>query len=99
MARQNKVANDVMHKKWVDSYTAQEIHDANLARLLLRRKYSAKVKPTIDDPRWPNKHMTPYVSYIKSRFHAPDLEAHNGKVRFTKIALEWKQLGAEERKV
>ncbi|KAK4158142.1 hypothetical protein C8A00DRAFT_39527 [Chaetomidium leptoderma] len=98
VGRQNKVANDVTYRNWVDSYTAQEIHDANLARHLLRRKHSAKIKPTIDDPRFPNKHMSSYVAYMKSRFHAPDLEAHTGQVRFTKIAAEWKQLGAEERK-
>lgn len=99
MGEKNKVTNEVNLKNWVDSHSAQEIREANLARQLLKRKYDIQVGPTIRDPRFPKPVMNGYAAYVKSRYHAPEYEGVSPTDRLIKIGQEWKKLSPEQRKV
>jgi hypothetical protein len=100
VAQQNKVANEINRKTWVDSYSVQQIHEANLARALLRRKYSIRAKHAIPDPRFPTKHVSAYISHFKARSRAPEFQSiASPQERLKAIADEWKHLDAEGRKV
>ncbi|KAL2178533.1 uncharacterized protein P884DRAFT_276449 [Thermothelomyces heterothallicus CBS 202.75] len=96
--RKNKVTNDVNFRNWVDSHTAHEIREANLARQLLRRKYSIQVGPTIRDPRFPKPALNGYAAYVKSRYHAPEYDGVKPSERLVRIGEEWKTLSPEQRK-
>lgn len=97
-AEENKVANQVTRRNWVDSYSADRIHKANLARRLLKKKYSVS-SLQIPDPRFPKRSLTVYVSYAKSRIASADLANLSAKEKIRTIAGEWKKLGPEERQV
>jgi hypothetical protein len=100
VAQQNKVANEINRKAWVESYTVHQIHEANLARNLLRRKYSIRAKYAIPDPRFPTKYSSAYISHFKARAHAPEFQAiRSPQEKLKAIADEWKNLDAEGRKV
>lgn len=86
-------------KKWVASRTVHEIHEANLARMHLRRKYNLTVKPTLNDPRYPKQALSAWAVFIKSRSSSPEIANEPVTTKFSKLAAEWKQMGAEERKV
>ncbi|KAK4144704.1 uncharacterized protein C8A04DRAFT_27643 [Dichotomopilus funicola] len=95
-AEENKVASSVAHRNWVDSYSPERIHKANLARKLLKKKHSVSSYP-ISDPRFPKRSLTLYVSYSKTRFFSPELANLSSRERIKTIAGEWKKLGPEER--
>jgi hypothetical protein len=98
-AQQNKVANEAVLRDWIQSRTVREIYEANLARHYLRRKFGI-AKSTFDDPRYPARPVNSWAAFVKSRYHgvseAGDL---NQQTKMVKLAQEWKQLSAEERKV
>jgi hypothetical protein len=96
--KKNSVANEVTMRNWVDSYTPQQIRQANLARMYLRRKHGVSLK-LIPDPRFPKGVLTGYMVYMKSRMNDPEYEGLDGKAKILKISPGWKQLSAEERKV
>ncbi|KAK4042101.1 hypothetical protein C8A01DRAFT_33865 [Parachaetomium inaequale] len=95
--KENSVANEVTMRNWVDSYTPQQIRQANLARMQLRRKYNVGLK-LISDPRFPKSVLTGYMAYMKSRINDPEFAGLDGQARIVKISPGWKQLSAEERK-
>ncbi|KAK4099778.1 hypothetical protein N658DRAFT_487369 [Parathielavia hyrcaniae] len=100
VAEQNKTANQVALREWIQTHPPQRIHDANLARKLLRRKHKASTGHFFADPRYPAKAMNSYAAFVKSRFHASDVDdPTTSQAKLTKISAEWKQLSAEERKV
>lgn len=86
-------------KNWVDSHTPWEIHVANRARMVLRRKYNVSARKTIPDPRYPKQPQTPFGIFLKAQHETRDF----GDVTFTEamsqIGAEWKKLTPEERKV
>lgn len=94
------MSSEISTKNWVDGYTVHEIHEANLARQLLRRKYGVHTKPTIPDSRFPTKYMNAYVSHFKARALSPEYQGvANQQEKLKMIAEEWKQLSPEARKV
>ncbi|KAK4128389.1 hypothetical protein N657DRAFT_19948 [Parathielavia appendiculata] len=96
---QNKIANKTALRNWLDNYTPQQIHEANLARKQLRRKHKIQTRPTFDDPRYPSRPLNSYAAFVKSRFHVSGInDPTSAKSTLLRIASEWKQLGAEERK-
>ncbi|KAL2134765.1 hypothetical protein VTI74DRAFT_10921 [Chaetomium olivicolor] len=97
-ANENKVANEVALRNWIDSYTPLQIRQANQARLLLKRKYNVNSKHQLPDDRFPAKACNPYIMFVKSRTHAPDLEGVHYQTKLSMIAKEWKALSDAERK-
>ncbi|KAK4250452.1 hypothetical protein C7999DRAFT_38526 [Corynascus novoguineensis] len=97
-SQKNKVIYEVNFRNWVDSHTVQEIREANLARQLLKRKYSIQAGQTIHDPRYPKQAINGYAAYVKSRYHAPEFEGVKPNDRVVRIGAEWRALSPEERK-
>ncbi|KAK3299027.1 uncharacterized protein B0H64DRAFT_386902 [Chaetomium fimeti] len=96
--QKNRTANEVTLKNWIDSRTAQDIRGANVARSTLKRMHSVSVKPTLPDPRFPKRPMTPYIAFIKARYAAHAFEDLSNPARVSKLSAEWNNLGAQERK-
>jgi hypothetical protein len=98
-AQQNKVANEVALKAFVESRTVYEIHEANLARSRLRTKHGKVGLLPFNDPRYPTRSLTSYFAFIKSRLRSPEFEGQLGQTRIVALAEQWKNMSAEERKV
>ncbi|AEO65322.1 4948b468-bb2d-4ba7-8b43-c2e639762a7c [Thermothielavioides terrestris] len=97
-ASQNKIANEIAKKNFIESRPVHEIRAANLARKALRRKFGVQRVGTLSDPRFPKQTVGPYFAYLKSRLHAADLAGLDHSAKTARLASEWKNLGEEERK-
>ncbi|KAL2262850.1 hypothetical protein VTK26DRAFT_9237 [Humicola hyalothermophila] len=97
-AEQNRLANEVAFKNWIDSHSPREIYEANRARSLLRRKYNKSVRHAIPDPRIPKAATPAFNFFIKTRYQSQEFAHERGSQVLPKLAAEWKSLSAEERK-
>ncbi|KAI0486230.1 hypothetical protein F4859DRAFT_361691 [Xylaria cf. heliscus] len=100
VAGQNKSANAVDYKAWVESHTAQEIFDANRARKSLKRKYNipkGAVK-LIRDDRLPKKPTTAFALYTKARWGSGEYSGVDVVGVARKIGVEWNALAPAQRK-
>ncbi|TGJ86969.1 hypothetical protein E0Z10_g1814 [Xylaria hypoxylon] len=101
-AAQNRVANAVAYKAWVESHSPQENYDANLARKNLKRKYNIpkRLVKLIRDERLPKKPAGAFSLFTKARWASGDYSAVSAPVTEVglKIVQEWRNLTAAERK-
>lgn len=96
-AEQNKNTVTATYKAWVETYTPDQINEANHARRLLKKKYDVPKRKLsvriIKDERQPKKPCTPLAYYVQSRFAAG---VHTRGTPVTDsikvIAAEWKAL-------
>ncbi|RYP05320.1 hypothetical protein DL765_009871 [Monosporascus sp. GIB2] len=100
-AEQNKRANAVAYKAWVESLTPDQVRAANRARILLKRKYNIPVGQVkhIRDDRQPKRPLTAYSLFTRARWSTGDFSGGGG-IRNTgpAIAQEWKKLPETEKK-
>ncbi|KAI1208828.1 uncharacterized protein F4807DRAFT_429649 [Annulohypoxylon truncatum] len=99
-AEQNKLSNAAAYKAWVENYTPQEIHTANNARRLLKKKHSFPPKSgvkLIRDERQPKQPTTPFSLFTKARWATGDFANKTISESAKQIGQEWKNLSAEER--
>ncbi|KAI8632086.1 hypothetical protein F5Y19DRAFT_492989 [Xylariaceae sp. FL1651] len=101
IADQNKTANAVAYKAWVESYTPEEIDAASRARKILKRKFGipkGHIK-VIHDDRQPKKPPTAFGLFTKARWASGELSKGSGSIgdAAREVAREWKNLSLAER--
>ncbi|KIW67663.1 hypothetical protein PV04_06895 [Phialophora macrospora] len=101
-ANQNKSKNEEAYKRWVQSYSALEIRQANNARRQLNRKAKAAgkkkhIKP-IQDDRTVHQPRNAYSYFFKERNDSGDLRGMSVAERGKLAGQEWKKLSAAEKK-
>ncbi|CAI4216766.1 unnamed protein product [Parascedosporium putredinis] len=94
----NRLANVDAYKAWVESHTAQQIHEANLARARLNRKHD-KSHRKISDDRQPKRPSTAYSLYVKARWASGEVSAVSAAEASKGLAAEWKGLSESEKQV
>ncbi|KAI5866852.1 hypothetical protein GGS23DRAFT_593585 [Durotheca rogersii] len=101
IVEQNKAANRAAYKKWVNSFTPAQIHDANKARKRLKRKYDIPkgFAKLIHDDRQPKRPASSFVLFTKARWASGDYANKPITESAKLIGQEWKNLSAEDRRV
>ncbi|KAI1096236.1 hypothetical protein F5B19DRAFT_438445 [Rostrohypoxylon terebratum] len=100
-AEQNKATNAAEYKAWVESYTPREIHAANHARKVLKKKHNyppkAGVKLIVDE-RLPKQPVTPYSLYTKDRWASGDFANKSIAESSKQLSAEWKNMSEADRR-
>jgi len=101
IANQNKAANNIALKQWIESHTPAQIYDANNARHLLKKKTATGhgKYTSITDMRIPKRRRSPLVLFTQSRWASGDLKGLKIADASPIITREWKALSASERKL
>jgi hypothetical protein len=98
IANQNKAANEVALKQWIESHTPEQIRLANNARRQLKTKDPRHYWPQIQDHRQPKHPRAALNFFLKERFASGDLKgismSENGRL----VAKEFAALSPSERK-
>lgn len=103
IATQNEVDNAAAYKKWVESYTPDQIRLANNARRALRSLVADGVKNIkhyrpIKDERQPKRASTPISLFLKDRWESGDFKGIKIVDAGKLISKEWEALSASEKK-
>ena len=100
-ANQNKAANDIQYRQWIESHPVDVIHKANLARQQLRRKASKHPMkwPKLNDDREVKGRTTAFIFFCKERRASGDFRGISVKDATKRIGQEWKESSAEQKKV
>lgn len=103
-ANQNKEANAITYKKWVETYTPEQIRLANNARYALKRRAAksmvekTKFSP-ISDSRQIKRPLQPYLQFVQERFKSGDFQGITLKDAGGRLGSEWKALSSSEKQV
>ncbi|KAH7330278.1 hypothetical protein BKA65DRAFT_554265 [Rhexocercosporidium sp. MPI-PUGE-AT-0058] len=101
IAAQNAAENKAMHKKWVESYTPDQIRLANNARRALRllAKDHKRVKslPAIEDERQPKGRASARAIYCGDRWASGDFKGISLSDASKLLAKEWDALPSSDR--
>ncbi|KAA8566858.1 hypothetical protein EYC84_009957 [Monilinia fructicola] len=99
IANENKAANSIAHKKWVESHTPEEIRLANLARLRIRRLTNKVSSPRIiKDDRAPKNRTLPLAIFVQERFRSGEFAGLKVTESVKRISDEYKELTPAQRK-
>ncbi|RAL63877.1 hypothetical protein DID88_003520 [Monilinia fructigena] len=99
IANENKAANLVTYKKWVESHTPEEIRLANLARLHMRRLTHKIATPKIiKDDRAPKNRTLPLAFFVQERFRSGEFAGIKVTESIKRISDEYKELTPTQRK-
>ncbi|KAL8794483.1 MAG: hypothetical protein Q9195_002956 [Heterodermia aff. obscurata] len=99
IANQNKAANAILYRQWVESHPVDVIHNANNARNLLHRrgpKHNCKW-PKLHDDREVKRPRTSFVYFSTDRRASGDFQGIAATEATKRIAQEWKELPAAQR--
>jgi hypothetical protein len=99
VANQNKAANAIAYKQWVESHTPEQIRLANNARTQLRTKDPLHTWKPIHDDRRPKRPSTPMVFFAKERYASGDLKGIPLGDNSRLVSREWAALSPSDRKV
>lgn len=107
IANQNKAENQAAYADWVQSYTPEQIRQANAARTVLKRKVSTDKsrKATgrglspIKDDRQIKRPNSPYLKFNIDRQNSGDFKGMPVAKASQLITQEWNALSAGEKKV
>ncbi|KAI9738687.1 MAG: hypothetical protein M1834_008192 [Cirrosporium novae-zelandiae] len=103
-ANQNKEANELAYKKWLESHTPDEIRKANLARLALRRQARTKGNKAgakyrlIKDDRLVKHPRTGYIYFVMERHSSGDLKNVEVSQLGKLFSREWNGMSNEDKK-
>ncbi|KAN0117406.1 hypothetical protein V8E51_003383 [Hyaloscypha variabilis] len=98
VANQNKAANAIAYKQWVESHTPEQIRLANNARTQLRTKDPLHTWKPIHDDRRPKRPSTPMVFFAKERYASGDLKGIPLGDNSRLVSREWAALSPSDRK-
>lgn len=103
-ANQKTAADQVARKQWIESHTPEQIHIANNARRLLKKKAKPSQKSLlrlsiIKDDRLPKRPILPRFFFAKEKFGSGDLKGLLLTDATKLITQEWDALSASEKKV
>ncbi|EGX90615.1 High mobility group, superfamily [Cordyceps militaris CM01] len=94
-AHENAATNKQALKQWIETYPAEAIYMANLARRRLARKLDKKRPALLQDDRLPKAAPSAYSLFIKSRHD--QVSAASPTDAFRQLAQQWKALPEAER--
>ncbi|KAI0889976.1 uncharacterized protein GGS22DRAFT_183325 [Annulohypoxylon maeteangense] len=100
IAEQNRLANVAAYKAWTESYSPQEIYNANNARRLLKKKHNYPPKSgvkIIRDDRLPKQPTTPFSLFTKARWATGDFANKSISESSKALGVEWQSLSEAER--
>lgn len=106
-ANENKAANQAAYKKWVESYTPDQIRLANIARKALQRKVpsptgkksSRRGVVQIHDDRQVKRPQSAYFKFTLDRKASGDFKGIALGDVAKQVTKEWNELSAGEKKV
>ena len=98
IANQNKAANAIQYRQWIESHTPEVIRKANNARKLLRRREKGRWTLLHDD-RSVKFFKTGYIYFCSDRRASGDFAGISLVDSAKRMGQEWKELSAEEKKV
>lgn len=99
VANQNKAANEIAYKQWVESHTPEQIRVANNARAQLRTKDPLHTWKSIHDDRFPKRPGHPMMFFAKERYASGDLKGIALGDNARLVAREWAALSPSDKKV
>ena len=97
LANQSKVANATAYRQWIESHTPTIIHEANLARLHLRRLGVNTV--LLQDHRQVKGLRNAYSYFYQGRLQSGDYRGLKLVEAAKLVGREWKALSDSEKKV
>ncbi|KAI9376750.1 hypothetical protein BJX61DRAFT_538451 [Aspergillus egyptiacus] len=92
----NKSANDAAYKAWIESFTPQQIREANLARRRLSELQGRNIK-TLKDYRAVKRPIQAWVFYVRDRSRQDGLENEFGQERVKRYAVDWRKMSDAEK--
>ncbi|CZR61082.1 uncharacterized protein PAC_10978 [Phialocephala subalpina] len=99
IANQNKTANVVAYKQWVESHTPDQIRIANNARLALKKKLNkTSGYPAIKDSRLPKRITNARALFTKDRYASGDFKGISLSDASKLLSSDWNSLSPSERK-
>ncbi|KAB8289623.1 hypothetical protein EYC80_010537 [Monilinia laxa] len=99
ISNENKAANLIIYKKWVESHTPENIRLANLARLHIRRLTNKTATPRIiKDDRAPKNRTLPLAIFVQERFRTGEFAGIKATESVKRISDEYKELTPAQRK-
>lgn len=99
IANENKAANAIIYKNWVESHTPDEIRLANLARLHIRRLTNKTSSPRlIKDDRTVKRPVRPMMMFVRERFESGDFAGIKVTEAVKRIAQEFRELSPAQLK-
>lgn len=106
LANSNAQETQAQYKKWVESHSADEIQQANVARRALRRKLEQD-RPKRTRSKWPPIHderavkrpSNPFAQFVMNRNASGDFKGITLPERGKLIGQEWKALSDLEKSV
>ncbi len=94
------MANEAVLKAWVESHSAAEIADANVARQRLNRLANPKSKHrSIKDERQPKRPLSSFSIFTKERWESGMFAGRPIGEATKMLAAEWKGMTPSEREV
>ncbi|KAG7006729.1 caffeine-induced death protein cid2 [Physcia stellaris] len=97
IANQNKAANAIQYRQWIESHTPEVIRKANNARKLLRRREKGRWT-LLQDDRSVKSFKTGYIYFCSDRRASGDFAGISLVDSAKRMGQEWKELSAEEKK-
>jgi len=98
IANQNKTANEIALKQWIESHTPEQIRIANNARSQLKTKDPRGTWVHIQDDRQPKQPRQALNFFTKERHASGDLKGISLSETGRLLAREWNALSASDRK-
>jgi len=98
IANQNRAANEEAYKKWVLTYTPDQIRSANNARRILKRRLTTGYYPQIKDERQVKPALRAYILFTQERYNSGDLKNMTLPERAALLSKEWRGMTESEKK-
>ncbi|KAL8761151.1 MAG: hypothetical protein Q9184_002705 [Pyrenodesmia sp. 2 TL-2023] len=95
--RENKATNTARYREWIRSFTPTQIHEANNARLLLKKKNASGTWTKLEDERLAKGPRNAYSYFTQDRFKSGDFAGMKLAEAAKLIGGEWKALSANEK--
>ncbi|RDW88839.1 hypothetical protein BP6252_00871 [Coleophoma cylindrospora] len=96
-ANENRATNEAALKKWIESYTPDQIREANNARRLLKDKVKSVGKNLLDDVRAPKRPRSAMMLFTRQRWASGDFKGVKVPDASKLIMEEWRELSSAEK--
>ncbi|CAG8978234.1 hypothetical protein HYALB_00010725 [Hymenoscyphus albidus] len=97
-ANENKLENQKIHARWLESLTPEQVRLSNQARRNLQAKKAIKTHLLITDSRAPKRPQTVYGLYTKQRWASGDFKGVSVIEATRRLASEFRALSEAEKK-
>ncbi|KAI4121538.1 MAG: hypothetical protein LQ338_006307 [Usnochroma carphineum] len=97
LANQNKATNAARYGEWIRSFTPTQIHEANNARLQLKKKTKRTLWPKLVDERLVKGQRSSYNYFFTDRYKSGDFAGLKVSEASKLVGAEWRALSANEK--